>query len=104
MGTNLPIRWGTRIEYLAEVETVAAGGGSIAAWKTLRVGPQSSGAHPGPTCYGFEVLFAADVNLLLGRLSLDDFCTPVFPEASRKRLNEMISLSGKVRKIYCTAF
>ncbi|MCW3024462.1 MAG: hydantoinase/oxoprolinase family protein [Conexibacter sp.] len=37
------------------VESIGAGGGSVA-WKDpgglLRVGPQSSGAYPGPACYG----------------------------------------------------
>ena len=81
-----------------KIETVAAGGGSICRVENglLRVGPQSSGAHPGPACYGFGgPLCLTDVNLLLGRLSLDDFSTPVFPEASRKRLDEMICSSGK---------
>ena len=70
-----------------KIETVAAGGGSICRVENglLRVGPQSSEAHPGPACYGFGgPLCLTDVNLLLGRLSLDDFSTPVFPEASRK--------------------
>ena len=81
-----------------KIETVAAGGGSICRVENglLRVGPESAGAHPGPACYGFGgPLCLTDVNLLLGRLSLDDFSTPVFPEASRKRLDEMISTSGK---------
>lgn len=39
-----------------EIESVGAGGGSIA-WideetNTLRVGPHSAGAVPGPACYG----------------------------------------------------
>jgi N-methylhydantoinase A len=38
-----------------EIETVSAGGGSIAwldAGNALRVGPESAGAEPGPACYG----------------------------------------------------
>lgn len=38
-----------------DIETIGAGGGSIA-WidsgNALQVGPQSAGAHPGPICYG----------------------------------------------------
>ncbi|MGE9271075.1 MAG: hydantoinase/oxoprolinase family protein, partial [Verrucomicrobiales bacterium] len=36
------------------IETVAAGGGSICAWRNgqLEVGPESAGASPGPACYG----------------------------------------------------
>lgn len=39
-----------------DIKTVGAGGGSIATYmeltETLRVGPESSGATPGPACYG----------------------------------------------------
>ena len=40
---------------MVDVETVGAGGGSIAwvdAGGALRVGPRSAGAEPGPACYG----------------------------------------------------
>ena len=53
---------------------VGAGGGSIA-WidsgGTLRVGPQSAGADPGPVCYskGGEEPTVTDANLVLGRLN-----------------------------------
>ena len=56
-----------------DIETVGAGGGSIA-WRdaggALRVGPQSAGAVPGPACYGRggERPTVSDANLLLGRL------------------------------------
>ena len=57
-----------------DVETVGAGGGSIA-WfdrdDLLKVGPASAGAHPGPACYGLGGASptVTDANLLLGRLS-----------------------------------
>ena len=57
-----------------EIETVGAGGGSIA-WVdsggALRVGPQSAGAHPGPACYGRggTLPTVTDANVVLGRLS-----------------------------------
>ena len=56
-----------------EVITIGAGGGSIA-WLdpggSLRNGPQSAGADPGPACYGKGGTAATntDANLLLGRL------------------------------------
>ena len=56
-----------------EVMTIGAGGGSLA-WQdeggSLRNGPQSAGAHPGPACYsnGNEVATNSDANLVLGRL------------------------------------
>ena len=57
-----------------DVDSVGAGGGSIA-WvdertKTLRVGPRSAGARPGPICYGnggTEVT-VTDADLVLGVL------------------------------------
>jgi 5-oxoprolinase (ATP-hydrolysing) len=56
---------------MLDVETVAAGGGSILAFDGLRarVGPQSAGADPGPACYGRGgPATVTDANLVLGRL------------------------------------
>jgi N-methylhydantoinase A len=56
-----------------EVLTIGAGGGSLA-WideaGSLRNGPQSAGADPGPACYGKggEDPTNTDANLVLGRL------------------------------------
>lgn len=56
-----------------EVLTIGAGGGSLA-WQdeggSLRNGPQSAGAFPGPACYqnGNEVATNTDANVVLGRL------------------------------------
>lgn len=56
-----------------EVLTIGAGGGSIA-WiddaGSLRNGPQSAGANPGPACYGSGSGLATncDANLVLGRI------------------------------------
>jgi len=56
-----------------EVLTIGAGGGSLA-WKdeggSLRNGPQSAGADPGPACYknGNEIATNTDANVVLGRL------------------------------------
>ena len=58
---------------MIDVVTVGAGGGSIA-WLspegTLKVGPRSAGADPGPVCYGrggTEVT-VTDAHLVLGRI------------------------------------
>ncbi|KAM3072059.1 hypothetical protein ACMFMG_008520 [Clarireedia jacksonii] len=57
-----------------DVQTVGAGGGSIAQYveltSTLRVGPESSGANPGPACYGKGGTNATvtDANVVLGYL------------------------------------
>jgi N-methylhydantoinase A len=57
-----------------DIHTVGAGGGSIAyrdPGGSLRVGPESAGADPGPICYGRggSDLTVTDANLYLGRLS-----------------------------------
>ena len=57
---------------------IGAGGGSIA-WVdsggSLRVGPKSAGADPGPACYGRggDEPTITDANLVLGRLNPDYF-------------------------------
>jgi N-methylhydantoinase A/oxoprolinase/acetone carboxylase beta subunit len=58
---------------MADLDTIGAGGGSIAridAGGLLRVGPQSSGAVPGPVCYGHGGTqpTATDAQVVLGRL------------------------------------
>ncbi|AFZ73466.1 N-methylhydantoinase A [Natronobacterium gregoryi] len=63
---GLPIR-----TPMVDVNTVGAGGGSIAwadAGGALRVGPQSSGAEPGPACYGKGGTnpTVTDANVVLG--------------------------------------
>ncbi|RQG95272.1 hydantoinase/oxoprolinase family protein [Natrarchaeobius oligotrophus] len=61
---------------MLDINTIGAGGGSIA-WVdkggALRVGPKSSGAQPGPVCYGRggEEPTVTDAHLLLGRLNSD---------------------------------
>jgi N-methylhydantoinase A len=61
-----------------EIESIGAGGGSIA-WidhrGSLRVGPQSAGAEPGPACFGLggELPTVTDCHLVLGRLDPGSF-------------------------------
>jgi N-methylhydantoinase A len=65
---NLPIR----IPML-DIHTVGAGGGSIArvdSGGSLRVGPESAGAVPGPACYGVGVdATVTDAHVVLGRIA-----------------------------------
>jgi N-methylhydantoinase A len=63
---------------MVHISEVGTGGGSIAAVDaagSLRVGPQSAGAEPGPACYalGGERPTVTDANLVLGRLSAERF-------------------------------
>jgi N-methylhydantoinase A len=58
---------------MIDVVTVGAGGGSIAwmgAEGTLKVGPHSAGAEPGPLCYGMggREPTITDAHLVLGRI------------------------------------
>ncbi len=61
-----------------DVESIGSGGGSIL-WvddisKTLKVGPESAGADPGPACYGRgDLPTVTDANLILGYLNPDNF-------------------------------
>ena len=60
---------------MLDIHTVGAGGGSIAsvdAGGSLRVGPQSAGAVPGPACYGVgEAPTVTDAHVVLGRIAAD---------------------------------
>ncbi|MDO8901344.1 MAG: hydantoinase B/oxoprolinase family protein [Phenylobacterium sp.] len=61
---------------MLDIETVAAGGGSILTFDGLRarVGPHSAGADPGPAAYGRGgPATVTDANLVLGRLDPDRF-------------------------------
>ncbi len=55
---------------MLDIHTVGAGGGSIARVDeggSLRVGPESAGADPGPACYGRSLLpTVTDAHLVLG--------------------------------------
>jgi N-methylhydantoinase A len=56
-----------------DIHTVGSGGGSIAridAGGSLRVGPESAGADPGPACYGRSLLpTVTDAHLILGHFA-----------------------------------
>jgi len=72
-GSGLPIQIAT-----VELIEIGAGGGSIARKSdlgTLNVGPESSGAQPGPACYGRGGTEATvtDADLSLGYLNADFF-------------------------------
>lgn len=87
---------------MIDIHSVGAGGGSIAyvdRGGSLRVGPQSAGADPGPACYGKgEWPTVTDANLLLGRLFPDYFLggrMKIQPVRSRLAIS---SLAKKLNK------
>ncbi len=63
---------------MIDIHSIGAGGGSIA-WQdsggTFRVGPRSAGSQPGPAAYGRggSEPTVTDANVVLGRLSKDNF-------------------------------
>jgi N-methylhydantoinase A len=84
-----------------EVLTIGAGGGSLA-WideaDSLRNGPQSAGADPGPACYGTggEDATNTDANLVLGRLgtSLAGGAKSLAPELAEKSIQRIAEPLG----------
>lgn len=73
-----------------DITTVAAGGGSRLFFRSglFVVGPESSGAHPGPVCYrkgGY--LSVTDANLFLGRI-IPEFFPKIFGPQENQPLDE----------------
>ena len=90
---------------MLDVETVAAGGGSILSFDGLRAraGPASAGADPGPAAYGRGgPATVTDANLVLGRLDPASFPAifgaagdqPLDVSAARARLGELAAAMG----------
>ena len=77
---------------MMQINTVAAGGGSILSFKDGRfqVGPESAGAIPGPASYGKDgPLTVTDCNVLLGKLHPEYFPN-VFGKSGKEPLNTEI--------------
>jgi len=87
---------------MVDVNTVGAGGGSIAwvdAGGALRVGPRSAGASPGPACYGKGGTepTVTDANLVLGYLGADTTLgdgLALDPEAAEAALSALADEAG----------
>ena len=62
-----------------DIQAIGSGGGSLArvdaTSKTLRVGPESAGADPGPVCYGKggAIATVTDADVVLGTINPDNF-------------------------------
>ena len=81
------------------IHTVAAGGGSILHFDgaRFRVGPDSAGANPGPTCYRRGgPLAVTDANVMVGKL-IPDF----FPKIFGPLQNELLDADA-VRSAFAT--
>ncbi|HEX6785530.1 MAG TPA: hydantoinase B/oxoprolinase family protein [Sphingomicrobium sp.] len=95
---------------MMQINTVAAGGGSICRFDGMRfrVGPESAGASPGPACYrNGGPLTVTDCNLFLGRIDPERFPKvfgpggdlPLDPEVSRVRLQEIADQLGHAKSL-----
>lgn len=79
---------------MLDVESIGAGGGSIAwidpASGTMKVGPQSAGADPGPLCYrnGGTQPTVTDADVVLGIVNPDRFL------GGRRKLDRRASYEG----------
>jgi N-methylhydantoinase A len=85
-----------------DIVEIGAGGGSIA-WideaGSLRVGPVSAGAVPGPACYGAggEKPTVTDANLVVGRINPDYFLggeIKVSVDKARRSMQEIADFFG----------
>ncbi len=80
--------------HTVDIETIGAGGGSIASVDlgVLKVGPQSAGANPGPACYdrGGSEPTLTDALVVLGHLSPTALLEGAMP-ISRARAHEAVA-------------
>src|SRR5215813_6814948 len=86
---------------MIQVETLGAGGGSIAsidAMGLLQVGPQSAGAVPGPACYGQggDKATVTDANLLLGYLNPEGLLGGRVKLDREKAYNAIATIAGRL--------
>ena len=85
---------------IVSIDTVGAGGGSIA-WVEaggLRVGPHSAGSYPGPVCYsrGGTQPTVTDANLYLGRLGDDSLLDGKMKLDSEATGNALTKLGAEI--------
>ncbi|HXH00072.1 MAG TPA: hydantoinase B/oxoprolinase family protein [Sphingomicrobium sp.] len=72
---------------MMQIQTIAAGGGSVCRFDGMRfrVGPESAGARPGPASYcGGGPLTVTDCNVFLGRISAEHFPAVFGPDGNKQ--------------------
>ena len=86
-----------------DIHTVGAGGGSIARVDeggSLRVGPESAGADPGPACYGRSLLpTVTDAHVLLGHFGGAGLLGGDFNLDEARSLKAMNQLASDMSKV-----
>jgi N-methylhydantoinase A len=85
-----------------DIHTVGAGGGSIARVDeggSLRVGPESAGADPGPACYGRSLLpTVTDAHVVLGHFGGAGLLGDEFKLDETRAQTALTSLAGEMSK------
>jgi len=86
-----------------DIHTVGAGGGSIARVDeggSLRVGPESAGADPGPACYGRSLLpTVTDAHVVLGHFGGVGLLGGEFKLDEKRAHEAMTELAGDLSKV-----
>jgi N-methylhydantoinase A len=86
-----------------DIHTVGAGGGSIARVDeggSLRVGPESAGADPGPACYGRSLLpTVTDAHVVLGHFGGLGLLGGEFKLDEKRAHEAMVNLANDLSKV-----
>ena len=86
-----------------DIHTVGAGGGSIARVDkggSLRVGPESAGADPGPACYGRSFLpTVTDAHVVLGHFGGRGLLGGEFPLDEQRAIAAINELANAMSKV-----
>jgi N-methylhydantoinase A len=86
-----------------DIHTVGAGGGSIArvdAGGSLRVGPESAGADPGPACYGkSELPTVTDAHVVLGHFAGSGLLGGEFSLDEKRSVKAIEKLASEVSRV-----
>jgi N-methylhydantoinase A len=94
-GSGYPVRFP-----FVDLAEISAGGGTIAFIDeagSLRVGPLSAGADPGPACYGTsDRPTVTDANVVLGRLNRQALVGGTFPIDARRSYDAIAKLASRI--------
>jgi N-methylhydantoinase A len=94
-GSGYPVRFP-----FVDLAEISAGGGTIAfidGAGSLRVGPLSAGADPGPACYGrSEAATVTDANVVLGRLNRSALVGGTFPINAQRSYDAIGRLAHRI--------
>lgn len=94
-GSGYPVRFP-----FVDLAEISAGGGTIAYVDeagSLRVGPLSAGADPGPACYGkSDRATVTDANVVLGRLNRTALVGGTFPIDAQRSYDAIRALAAQI--------